>query len=68
MLHVDFKAACPILSSTAGWQPGRALSVQNETCSLKHLYRNYRNTDKLGWVAAGKLGSFTGSAMRIEID
>ena len=59
-VHVDPQTVCPLLSSRAGWQPGRAFSVQNETCLLKHLFHNYRNTVKLCWVAAGKQGSFTG--------
>ena len=56
------------MSSRVVWQLGHALSVQNETCFLKHLFRNYRNTDKLGWVAAGKMDSFTGSVMTMGID
>ena len=34
---------------------------------MNHIFRNYRNFKKLGWVAAGKLDIFTGSVMTIEM-
>ena len=34
---------------------------------MKHICRNYRNFNKIGWVAAGKLDIFTGSVMTIEM-
>ena len=34
---------------------------------MNHIFRNYRNFKKLGWVAAGKLDIFTGSVMTIDI-